>query len=791
MLETLKSELAEGTSRDAYVSDMLDRVMAIRPTARVERMREAYFDGEGTFSIDRARIETRVMKETEGEPEVTRRARIFAAVVREMPIDIYPDELFAGCTSVRPHCTNITPIYQPLSTAGITNRALVGTREAETDYTDDMTREMEELTRYWKEQGRVPGWPLNLSHYGHNLQNFEKVLKKGFVGIRKDAEERLARLDLTNPDEFRKVAFLEGVIMSMDAASEIGKRYAARARELAEKEADSTRKAELLKIAEVCEWVPANPARTFYEALQSLYFAFMLLYWELPYISHNQGRLDQYLYPYYESDVREGRTTQEAAQELCDCYFLKLSQGPGACTTNVGGVKADGSDATNALSYMFIESMMHTRFTTPWLGVLIHSKTPDDLIVKACQLSSLGTGHPQFLNSDVMVAQCLARGDLGGPLVTLEDARSAATMGCVEPIIPGKDSGYLFYNTANVASAMHDMLTSPENQTNRGKIPKWGIEALETSDPRQFTSFEDVQEAFQKVVAWQRRNSQSMGARNEMIVMQTPTVYESALIDDCIEKGICREEGGAHYNWTATGGLLGSSDAGDSLAVIKKLVFEEKKITMAELCDALDSDFEGYEDIRKMCLEVPKFGNDEDYVDKQVAWVMHQWVDEFKKLKNLRGGYCIPGGSPMAMHVPYGKVVGALPSGRLAGEPLCDASSPSAGNDLSGLTAVLKSSGKIDHTEIHGGAVLNLRIDPAAFKGGDMRRMIDLVRAFIDQKVFHMQINVVSSDTLKAAQKVPGQYRDLVVKVAGYNAFFTELTDELQESIIVRTEHGL
>jgi formate C-acetyltransferase len=364
-------------------------------------------------------------------------------------------------------------------------------------------------------------------------------------------------------------------------------------------------------------------------------------------------------------------------------------------------------------------------------------------------------------------------------------------MGCVEPVIPGKDAGYLFYNTANVASAMHDMLAGSASQADGETIPQWGIEALETSDPRQFTSFEEVQEAFQKVVAWQRRNSQSMGARNEMIVMQTPTVYESALIDDCIENGICREEGGAHYNFTATGGLLGSSDAGDSLAAIKKLVFDEKKITMAELCDALDSNFEGYEDIRKLCLEVPKFGNDDDYVDEQVAWVMHQWVSEFKKLKNLRGGYCIPGGSPMAMHVPFGKSVGALPSGRLAGEPLCDASSPSAGNDLSGLTAVLKSSGKIDHTEIHGGAVLNMRIEPAAFEDGNMKRMVDLVRTFVDQKVFHVQINVVSSDALRAAQKEPEKYRDLVVKVAGYNAFFTHLNDELQESVIVRTEHKL
>lgn len=269
-------------------------------------------------------------------------------------------------------------------------------------------------------------------------------------------------------------------------------------------------------------------------------------------------------------------------------------------------------------------------------------------------------------------------------------------------------------------------------------------------------------------------------------------MYESALIEDCIEKGICREEGGAHYNFNIGAVDVGSSDASDSLAAIKKLVFDDKKITMAELCDALDHNFEGCDDIRKMCLEVPKFGSDDDYADEQKAWVLHQWVSEFTKLKNLRGGYGSPGGSSLAVYIPFGKVVGALPSGRLAGEPLAPGISPSPGKDLEGPTALFKSVGKIDHVEIPGGDTLTTRIDPAIFKNEDgVKILADLMRTFVDQKIYHIQINVVSADTLRAAQNEPEKYRDLIVKVAGYSALFTELSKPLQDSIIDRTVHGL
>ncbi len=755
---------------------------------RIERLREEFLNLKPTASIERARIETKVMKETEGESVITRRAKVFAATVREMPIYIYPNQLIVGCTSVRPLCTNVTPAIN-LAALKVGHSYILGTREDAPfpELSDEDMKEWKELTPYWTEQGRK----VNTHHFGHNIHDHQKVLKKGFFGIKEEAEERLSRLDLTEPDEAAKVPFLKGVIMAMEAAAEIGKRFASLARKLAEKEEDSIRNAELLKIAEVCDQVPAHPARTFYEALQSYYFSYLLLFWEvIPTLGFSQGRMDQYLYPYYKQDIREGRITKEEAQELIDCYLLagnfERDVNPSGTPMTVGGVKTNGQDATNELSYMFIESVMHTRLPLPWLSVLVHNQMPDELLIKACQLCTLGTGQPQFVNSDVIISQALARGSMGGPTITLEDARNASPQGCFELVIPGKDSGYFYFQMPNLAACMEYVMTNGVRRIDKRKF------GLETGDPRKFTSFEEVQEAFRKQLAWMRRYIQKSGNIVERKIIEfTPTVYESALIEGCIEKGICREEGGVHYNFNNGGAVLASTDAGDSLAAIKKLVFDEKKFTMADLCDALDKNFEGYEELQHMLLTAPKFGNNDDYADEQAAWVLHQWMIEFNKVKNLRGGQGCPGGSVMGSYDPQGKLVGALPSGRLAGEPLVDASSPSRGKDLKGPTAVINSMGKIDHVEILGGITFNLRIDPAVFKDGNMERMAAMVRSFIDQKIFHMQVNVVSSDTLRAAQKDPEKYRDLVVKVAGYNAFFTQLTDSLQDTIITRTEHRL
>ena len=770
MLQTLENEAAKKPS-------MSDGVMETEPTLRIEKLKDAFLKLRSTVTIDRARIETRILKENAGEPMVTRRAKAFAAIVREMPIDIDPEQLLVGYADSGPYPAHVYP-----SNAAM----LANPSNSSSRLNDEEKRELaEEIIPIWKEQGLMQ----SVIHYGHNIHNYEKVLCKGFLGIKEDAEAGLAKLDLTEPEDLKRTAFLNGVAMAMEAAAEIGERFAALAREMAEEEKDAERKADLLKIAEVCDWVPANPARTLHEALQVCVFVRMLVMWEIAYdMGFCLGRMDQYLCRFYENDIKEGRISREEAQELLDCYMVKVGHAGASASMAVGGVQADGNDATNDLSYMFIEAIMHTRLAGPNFAVLIHSKSPDQFLIKACQLCSLGGGHPQFLNYDVMIAQALARGTTGGPSVTLRNARTAANVGCLELVIPGKDSGYLYFtHYSNNALALELVMTNGIRRSDGKQV------GLQTGDPRQFKSFQEVQQAYHQQLAEMRREIQIGGTKREQKLIELyPTLFESALIDDCIEKGICREEGGAHYNFNVGITQLGTTDAADSLTAIKKLVCDDEAIGMSQLCDSLDANFEGYDSIRKMCLEAPKFGNDDDYADEQEAWVLHEWVSEFSKMKNMRGGYCSPGGSSMSNYVPEGKMLGARPSGRLAGQPLADANSPSRGQALEGPTAILKSMGKVDNIEILGGTPLNIRIEPGIFKDKDgVKRLADFLRVFVDQKIFHLQINVVSSDILKEAQREPEKHRGLAVKVAGYNAFFTQLNKDLQDTIIARTEHGL
>jgi len=801
-----------------------EKFFTVKPTPRVERLRQRYLDTKNKAVIDIGRIVTRVMRETEGEPIVTRRARAFAATVRGVPVNIYPDELFVSWQFSEPHGSEV-----PMQGFGRGRRFgqepdeldILSTREhVPFLISDEDKRELrEEIFPYWEAHRYSPSVPPELKEAGiraiagsrtmvHYQANFEKVLKKGLLGVKRDAEDRLDRVDLTDPEETKKIPFLEGVIVGLKAAAEIGGRFAAKARELAEREEDSRRRSELQKIAAVCDRVPAHPATTFYEALQSVWFTHMMLGWE--HLFHGgigPGKVDQYLYPYYEADIREGRITKEEAQELLDCWCMRYSQqfpimtsdgarwsgphSPGHDIT-IGGLKADGTDATNELSYMFIEAMMHTPgMVEPTLVLLVHSRTPEDLLIKACQCVSLGGGYPMFVNQDLMIETLLARGEiLDGPPLTLETVRKfSTTNGCHHPTLAGMESGNIAgfgigIRLPTVPAALEYVLNNGETRTDHEKT------GLETGDPRQFKSFGEFREAYRKQLARLVKVQRIAANIGEASALQ-PTVFTSALVEDCIEKGMAREEGGARYN-TGQVGITGTGDIGDSLAANNKLVFDEKRISMAELGDALDANFEGHEDVRKMCLEAPKFGNDDDYADEQVAWVTHVVAEEITKYKTAYGGRHLPGLTPMYNYVPAGLPVGALPSGRLAGEPLSDALSPTVGSDMRGPTAVLKSVGKVNNAEVSQGQTLNMKIDPSAFEQPDgFKKLADLVRVFVDQKVDHVQINVVSADTLRAAQEEPNKHKDVVVKVAGYNARFIDLYRELQDSIIARTEHSL
>lgn len=829
----------------------LEDVYTIQPTPRVEKLRNQYIEAakrpEPTYSIWADRIITRVMKDTEGEPIHLRRAKAFKAVVEEVPLEIMPNEPFVGWLTVDPLSVQVSVEQRGSRT------------EIELDYFQFNSEEerrilRDEIIPYWKGDGNwkrhwfaqayqlmppetrelfygdpdpeeaklgiltnsnpaaqprvnVPGRVKTLGmglitdlmsrhHIGHSSFGYEKVLKKGFLGVKRDAEERLARIDLSNPDEMQKVPFLKGVILAMEAAAGIGRRFAAKAREMAAAEADPLRKEELLLMGAICEQVPAHPARSFREALQSVWFTHILNWWETPLIlSVSPGKVDQYLYPYFEADLQAGRLSKEEAQELIDCWLMRFAQGVApyvshsgaAFHLDVGGFKADGSDATNELSFLFLEGMLHTRMIEPNIGVMVHSKTPEDFLIKACELCSLGTGHPMFLNNDVFVENLLSRGTLGGPPVPIELARTSGAIGCNEPHVTNYESDFNVGAVFQITTVLELVLFNGYSRLHKRRM------GLSTGDPREFGNFEELQEAFKKQLAFVVGHCGTAIRAFEIAMANVyPTVYQSALIEDCIEKGISREAGGARFNFGPCVATLGATDVGDSLAAIKKLVFAERKVSMDQLLLALENDFKGQEELRRMLLKAPKFGNDDNYVDEQVAWVMDVFCKEVIKHKNTRGGYLLPYQNPLSGYVGMGRIMGALPSGRKAGEPLSDGISPTPGTDINGPTAVLNSVGKIDNASIFLGETLNMRLDANVFGSKEgVHRLAALIRTFVDLKIHHIQFNLVSSEILRAAQEKPEEYQDLMVRVAGYVAYFVNLNKAMQDSIIARTVHTM
>ncbi|MBN1801972.1 MAG: hypothetical protein JW891_10725 [Candidatus Lokiarchaeota archaeon] len=788
----------------------------------IERLRENHLNTKNTASIDRLRIETRVMKDTEGEPMAIRRAKVFARICREMPIEIWPDELIFGHTGVRPLCRDVIPDDCPVLLKGQRLTSLmVDTIEFELKDFDpaDQKELIEEIAPYWKGNGdwerthagsnfqALPDYlkdllfedtctfPLKQSliytpffisggHYGHNSISYPEVLKKGLLGIKKEVE---AKFKTTMESDNGSRTFLKAVILALEASIDVGKRFADKAREIAKKIEDPVRKSELEKIATICDTVPAYPARTFHEALQSIFMTQVLLNWESPMIlSQTTGRIDQYLLRYFEEDMQHGILTVDIAQELLDCYLIKLNHINRGNHLAVGGYKANGRDGTNMLSYMLIEAMKHVRLAHPFISVLLHARTPQKLLIKAAELSALGTGHPVFLNADTLTTMMLARGNIGGFPITLELARTATPVGCYEPVIMGLDSGYMYGGYFNLAAICELVLTNGYSRRYGKNI------GLQTGDPRKFTSFKEFKEAYNAQLSFMIKNFSSATDIFERVLSNLlPTPFESSLIKDCISKGKSREDGGARFNFRTIIGA-GSSDTGDSLTAISKLIFDEKKITMDELCRALEANFEGYENIRNILCAVPKFGNDDDIADEQVAWVSHVFAKEVSKQKNTRGGHAVPMGAPLQYYMFGGWVVGALPSGRKAWEPLSDAWSLCAGSDVNGPTAVFNSMGKVNNAELSAGVTLNLRLDPSIFRSDDgILRFVNFIRAFVDQGIFQVQFNIIDTKTLREAQKEPEKYRDLIVKVAGYSAYFTQLIKSLQDGVITRTEHKL
>ncbi|MFR3730315.1 glycyl radical protein [Lacrimispora sp.] len=678
---------------------------------------------------------------------------------------------------------------------------------------------------------------------GHVCVDYGKVLKIGFSGIIRQVMETMAKLDTSDPEYIKKKNFYEALIITYSAAIQFAHRYAAKAREMAAVCPDAARKAELLQIAANCDRVPEQGATNFYEACQSFWFVQILLQIEANGHSISPGRFDQYMNPYL---VMDKGISREFAQELVDCVWVKLNDvnktrdevsaqafAGYAVFQNliVGGQTEDGLDATNEMSYMCMEAVAHVKLPAPSFSIRVHQNTPDEFLYRACELTRLGLGVPAMYNDEVIVPALCNRG------VSLADARNYCIIGCVEPQCPHKTEGWhdaAFFNIAKVL----------EITLNNGKV---GDKQLgpKTGEITSFTNLEQLFEAYKKQMEYFVYHlAEADNCVDYAHAERAPLPFLSALVDDCIGRGKSVQEGGAIYNFTGPQ-AFGVADAGDSLCAIKKHVFENKEITMEQLKDALDHNFgysceaasaasettdeariyeavkkilsnngsinladlqaqlskpqkeesgskEDYAQIKRILENTPWFGNDEDEVDMIARRCGQIYSYEVEKYKNPRGGQFQAGCYPVSANVLFGKDVGALPDGRLAKAPLADGVSPRQGKDTNGPTAAAMSVSKLDHANYSNGTLYNQKFLPSAIAGDEgLKHFASIVRSYFDHKGMHVQFNVIDRDTLLAAQKDPDQYKDLVVRVAGYSAQFTVLAKEVQDDIISRTEQTL
>ena len=822
---------------------------------RIARLKDDLFKKMPEIESARARLITESYRMTEGEPMITRRAKAFLHILQNIPIIIRDEELVVGSTTLAPRGCQTYPefSYEWLEAEFDT----VATRSADPFYiSEDAKREIAEADKYWK--GKTTSelatsymspeairaidhnifTPGNYFYngVGHVTVHYDWILAVGFKGIAAKAKKALEEADFGDADYAKRSHFLNAVILSCEAAIIYAERYSDLARKMAEKETDAERKRELLQISENCANVPANGARSFWEACQAFWFVQQLLQIESSGHSISPGRFDQYMYPYYKADLEKGAITREFAQELIDCIWVKLNDlnkcrdaasAEGFAGYSlfqnliVGGQNAEGLDVTNDLSFMCISASMHVMLPQPSLSIRVWNGSPHDLLIHAATLTRTGVGLPAYYNDEVVIPSLMSRG------LTLQDAREYNIIGCVEPQKAGKTEGWHDAAFFNMCRPLE--LVFSDGRENGELV------GIHTGDVAQMTTFEEFYDAYKKQMNY--AISLLVNADNAIDVAHAercPLPFLSGMIEDCIGRGKTVQEGGAIYNFTGPQGF-GIANMADSLYVIKKLVFEEKKLTLAQFREALAENYgkglpasktaevvaetvkelraagkqvspeeiaaavaqltkptDKYDKLLEMIEEVPKFGNDIEEVDAFARDVAYTYTRPLETFKNPRGGMFQAGLYPVSANVPLGAQTGATPDGRLAGRPVADGVSPSAGKDVHGPTAAANSVSRLDHYIASNGTLFNQKFHPSALSGrAGLENFVALIRSYFDQKGSHMQFNVVSRETLLDAQKYPEKYKHLVVRVAGYSALFTTLSRSLQDDIINRTEQGL
>ncbi len=629
---------------------------------------------------------------------------------------------------------------------------------------------------------------------GHTVAD-DKIYKKGFLNFKEDIQEQIEKLDFNkDTSAYEKHEELKAMLICADAIVCFAKRHSEGAMELAASEKDEARKSELIRIAEICTRVPEYAPETFWEALQSYWFVHLGVITELnTWDAFCPGRLDQHLYPFYKKELEEGTLTREEAKELLECFWVKFNNLPAPpkvgitlqesgtytdfANINIGGMKPDGSDGVNEVSYLLLEVIDEMRLLQPSSNIQLSRKNPDSFIIKAAEVIRKGWGQPSIFNADAVVEELLRQGK------SLEDARCGGNSGCVETGAFGKEAFILtgYFNLTKVL----------EITLNNGVDPRTGRQlGLATGDALSFSDFNELFGAFKRQLNYFIDiKIKGNNIIEKLYASYMPSPFLSIVIDDCIKKGKDYNSGGARYNTTYIQGV-GIGTITDSLATIKHHVFDQKSITMEQLLSALKDNFEGQEVMRQRLMnKTPRYGNDDDYADDIMRMVFDTFYDEVNGRKTMRDGTYRINMLPTTCHVYFGSVIGATPEGRKAGTPLSEGISPVQGMDRFGPTAVIKSASKMDHLRT-GGTLLNQKLSPQLLKDEEgLRKLAALVRAYFKLDGHHIQFNVLDAATLMKAQKNPEQFKGLIVRVAGYSDYFNNLNKGLQDEIIARTEH--
>ncbi len=790
--------------------------MEARPTDWDERIRVLRDEVRTMPAVctERSRLVTESYRETEGLWPALRRAKAFAAVMDKMTVSIGRHELIVGKATSKPRAAAFLPEFN----ASWVLDGMEGLSQRPVDRFCELTEaekgDIREALSYWRGksgwdmwQKRVPAERQGLLYNGvtggavysmaglnagHLAVDFEKVLTQGLAAIKAEVDAELALLDLAAPDDYAKYPFLESARITLEAAPRLARRYADVAESMAKEEGDSVRKAELQEIADVCKRVPEYPARTFREAVQSVCFVWIFLVLEGWSYGISLGRIDQYLLPFYERDIAAGFLTEDEAKALISFLCIKASSVvtlldplsatvfagfPQTVNFILGGVTPDGRDAVNSLSYLVLEADKKVGLGQNDLVIRIHEQSPDEWVEQACEAAKTLRGKLKFMGDETIIDQMLSDG------FPLELARDYSVMGCNTTTVAGRSS--------DLPGGMFNLGLMLELALNDGKSRLTGEQiGPNTGDPRRFRSYEDVWNAYKKqvetilptVVLY--RN-----ADRQLYAEQFPLPFTSTLFDGPIRTGRDMVCGNTALPYTRQAvQFTGAPTVGDSLAALRKAVFEEKKITMDQLLTALDANFDGQGELLQVLEGCPKFGNDDDYVDLIVNDVLMHARDF--AVNNLTADHaklnCAAAG--VTATVAFGMATGALPDGRKAGLPLSEGGiSPYQGRNVSGPVATLRSVGKIEHRKLTGGSVLNMRFSPGSLKdAASIRKFAVMLRTFLENGGFFVQFNIVDTDTLLAAQKDPEKYRDLLVRVATYSAYFVELSRELQDDIIRR-----